>query len=188
MIGGVFIKMLEDPLTWKKWSSRDTGESRRLGTRACAAANHRGRADFGAKPAIWRYTFTEAGSRLGRPGFDDSEWKQGPAASAPRERPARSIGTTWNTPDIWLRREITLPAGIDPVTTSSSASTTMRMLRLRRRRARGRADGYVTAYELVEITPEAQVAAEAGAKVGPRRPLPSNRRRAGGRRRAGRRR
>ena len=28
VIGGVFIKMLEDPATWKKWSSRDQAETR----------------------------------------------------------------------------------------------------------------------------------------------------------------
>ena len=39
-----------------------------------------------------------------RPGFDDSDWKHGTGRVRHRRHARRVVGTTWNTPDIWLRR------------------------------------------------------------------------------------
>ena len=43
VIGGVFIKMLEDATTWKKWSGRDQSETRSFRPRTRAAAHYRSR-------------------------------------------------------------------------------------------------------------------------------------------------
>ncbi len=62
----------------------------------------------------WRYTFEKPDDDWSRPGFDDSHWKQGPGGFGTRGTPGAVVGTSWNTPDIWLRREMTLPANTDP--------------------------------------------------------------------------
>jgi len=51
----------------------------------------------------WRYTFGDPGPDWMKPGFDDSAWKEGRAGFGTAGTPSAVIGTTWSTPDIWLR-------------------------------------------------------------------------------------
>ncbi|MBE0542291.1 MAG: beta galactosidase jelly roll domain-containing protein [Verrucomicrobia bacterium] len=62
------------------------------------------------QPATWRYTTTKPDEAWAKPGFDDSSWKQGQSGFGTAGTPGAIIGTTWNTPDIWMRREVELPA------------------------------------------------------------------------------
>jgi hypothetical protein len=43
--------------------------------------------------------------------FDDSTWQEGQSGFGTAETPNAIIGTPWQTDDIWLRREVELPAG-----------------------------------------------------------------------------
>jgi len=43
--------------------------------------------------------------------FDASSWKQGRSGFGSAGTPGAIIGTPWQTDDIWLRREMDLPAG-----------------------------------------------------------------------------
>jgi len=63
------------------------------------------------KAAEWRYTFDKPADDWTKTGFDDAAWKKGPGGFGTRETPGAVVGTEWNTPDIWLRREITMPDG-----------------------------------------------------------------------------
>jgi hypothetical protein len=61
------------------------------------------------EPAEWKYTTEEpGGDAWTKPGFDDSKWKTGKSGFGTEGTPGAIIGTTWNTPDIWLRRTIEL--------------------------------------------------------------------------------
>lgn len=62
------------------------------------------------EPALWRYTTNRPPDNWFQPGFNDSSWAQGKSGFGTRDTPGAVIGTTWNTSDIWLRREIELPA------------------------------------------------------------------------------
>src|SRR5690242_11860505 len=62
------------------------------------------------EPAVWRYTFQAPAAEWMRPGFDDSKWAQGPGGFGTAGTPGAVVRTTWNTADVWLRREVALPA------------------------------------------------------------------------------
>ncbi|MDB5305166.1 MAG: beta-galactosidase/beta-glucuronidase [Phycisphaerales bacterium] len=61
------------------------------------------------KPAQWHYTLDKPADDWAKSAFDDSAWKQGPGGFGTAGTPGAVIGTTWNTHDIWIRREIDLP-------------------------------------------------------------------------------
>jgi hypothetical protein len=109
VVGGFFIKMLSDREVWKKWASRDT----------LKPANW---APLPAPPKIsvvvpteqtWRYTTDKPAGNWTRTDFDATGWKEGQAGFG--TRPPRFVPRTlWKTDDIWLRREIALPAAEHP--------------------------------------------------------------------------
>ena len=114
VIGGVFIKMLEDAAIWKKWSSRDRAK---LGRFAAAPVPPRITEVIPTsqrQPATWRYTFDKPSAGWEKPGFDDRAWKEGPGGFGTEGTPGAVIRTKWNTPDIWLRREIIVPEKVEP--------------------------------------------------------------------------
>ena len=89
------------------------------------------------------------------------------------------IRTKWNTPDIWLRREIIVPEKVDQVR--------LQLFVYHDEDAEIYVDGvlaatetgYVTAYQAVEIPAAAQARLKPGATGCSRRPLPPNRWRTG---------
>ena len=61
-------------------------------------------------PAEWRYTTERPADDWFKPEFNDSSWKTGKGGFGTEGTPGAVVNTTWNTDDIWIRREITLPA------------------------------------------------------------------------------
>ncbi|MGE5429363.1 MAG: DUF5127 domain-containing protein, partial [Methylococcaceae bacterium] len=63
-----------------------------------------------ANEQAWDARFLTAAPASGweKPGFNDSKWQSGKAAFGTEGM--QSIGTRWNTKEIWVRREFTLPA------------------------------------------------------------------------------
>jgi len=53
--------------------------------------------------ATWRYTTDAPAVGWQQAEFDDSTWRRGPAGFGTKDTPGTTVGTTWNTPDIWLR-------------------------------------------------------------------------------------
>ncbi|BDI28855.1 hypothetical protein CCAX7_009060 [Capsulimonas corticalis] len=103
VIGGVFIKMLNDKDVWKKWAARDT---MKVG----------GWAPLPKAPKVtivaplqqtWRYTTDKPSDDWTKANFDDSGWKQGQGGFGNQG----TNHTDWNTSDIWIRRTITVPQG-----------------------------------------------------------------------------
>jgi hypothetical protein len=109
VIGGVFIKMLADRALWTKWAGAD---KTKLG-------------DWAPLPeppkiveviptaqktaSLWRYTTLKPAGEWTRPEFDSSSWKEGPSSFGTQGTPGAVVRTRWDTDDIWLRRQITLP-------------------------------------------------------------------------------
>jgi len=111
VVGGVFVRMLYDKAVWKKWASRDVTKAAKWApmpappriTTVVPAAD--------AVPATWRYTTSTPAANWFAADFDASSWMEGPGGFGTKVTPGARVGTTWNSPEIWLRREVEVPAG-----------------------------------------------------------------------------
>ena len=158
VIGGVFIKMLEDPGDLEEVGEPRPGESSATRRpRRCRRESPSWCRPLSTSRSPGAITFAKPAADWAQPGFDDSQWKQGPGGFGTNGTPGAVVGTTWDTPDIWLRREVTLPVQTDP------SRIQLRLYHdedvevyvdgvLAARQA-----GYITAYEPVEIQPAARV-------------------------------
>jgi hypothetical protein len=111
VIGGVFIKMLADRAGWMKWAR---GDRMKVGHWAPLPEPPKvvEVVPTSQKTACtWRYTIQRPAAEWTQAGFDASAWKEGPAGFGTSGTPGAVVGTTWNTDDIWLRREFTMPPG-----------------------------------------------------------------------------
>ena len=110
VVGGVFIKMLYNKDIWKKWAGRDT-------------LNPAGWAPIPTRPEYihttiiptaetealeWKYTTDKPADNWFQADFDASSWKTGKAGFGTQGTPGAIIGTTWNSSDIWIRRDFDL--------------------------------------------------------------------------------
>ena len=63
------------------------------------------------EPVAWRYTTQAPATNWFQPEFDASAWNEGPGGFGTRGTPGAVVRTEWNTSDIWLRREFSMPDG-----------------------------------------------------------------------------
>ncbi len=61
------------------------------------------------QPQTWQYTFDKPADDWVQPAFDTAKWKTGPGGFGTKITPGAIVGTVWDTPDIWLRREFEVP-------------------------------------------------------------------------------
>ena len=109
VVGGFFIKLLSDRDAWKKWASRDRLKPANWTPLPVAPKI----SVIVPAEQTWRYTMEKPAGNWTKPEFDASGWKEGQAGFGTRP-PGFVQHTPWNTADIWLRREITLPDGAHP--------------------------------------------------------------------------
>jgi len=111
VVGGVFLQMLYNKGVWEKYASRDKTKAANWAPMPKAprilvivpAADR--------QPAMWNYTTTTPGDGWMGQQFNDITWKRGRSGFGTVNTPGAVIGTLWRTDDIWLRREVDLPAG-----------------------------------------------------------------------------
>ena len=60
---------------------------------------------------VWQYTTQKPETNWFKADFDASKWQKAPAGFGTKETPGADVKTVWNTSDIWLRAEITIPEG-----------------------------------------------------------------------------
>ena len=114
VVGGIFIKMLDDPAIWKKWASRDHHKAGNWAPLPQPPQLNEIVPTSRQQGIVWRYTIQKPTADWIQPAFDDSSWKQGPGGFGTRGTPNAVIGTVWKTDDIWLRRQFTMPPGDFP--------------------------------------------------------------------------
>ena len=118
VVGGILVKMMADSALWSKWAA--------LGEQVSGAWAPLPVSGFGNpkeivptakdQPVMWRYTLETPADDWMNSDFDDSAWLEGPAGFGNPSTPGAVVRTEWKTPNIWLRRAMTLPDGnIDDV-------------------------------------------------------------------------
>ncbi len=165
VIGGLFIKMLEDLATWKKWAGRDRFP---LGEYAPAPTPPKVTELVPAArtySVAWRYTTTRPAADWTRPGFDDSGWTRGDAGFGTDGTPGIRVATRWATPGIWMRREVTLPPSTDPARVQLLLYHDEDVEVYVNGLLAAREPGYVTSYQVVEIGEAARAHLKPGARL-----------------------
>ncbi len=165
VIGGVFPQMLYDKAVWAKYAGRDQTKAPGLRPHAQAAGADRGRADgrgrSGRSGGTRRRSRPTAGSS---PDFDDSKWKEGKSGFGTHGTPGAIVGTEWNTPNIWLRREFTLPeTKLDDVSVKCHHDEDVEIYINGVLAAS--ASGYTTEYELLPLNAAGRAAFRPGKNV-----------------------
>jgi hypothetical protein len=105
---------LADRATWQKWAGRDRVKVGKWAPLPEPPKLTEVVATSQKTPFTWSYATNLPGADWTQPEFDSSTWKQGPAGFGTEGTPGAVVHTTWNTGDIWLRREITMPPGEHP--------------------------------------------------------------------------
>jgi len=110
VIGGVFIKMLADHDLWMKWAHADNVKVGPWAPLPQGPKITEVIPTARTTAAVWSYTTHRPSEDWAKPDFDASSWPQGPASFGTSGTPGAIVHTRWDTDDIWLRRQITLPA------------------------------------------------------------------------------
>ncbi|MFO0927114.1 MAG: DUF1793 domain-containing protein [Gemmataceae bacterium] len=161
VVGGLVLRLLYEPALWKKYAGQSKDRVAKYAplptppkvTVIVPAADR--------QRATWRYTTGKPATGWTKPGFDDSGWKSGPSGFGTANTPGAIIGTRWNTADIWLRREVELPATLPPnlhlwVHHDEDIEVYINGV------LAARASGYVSEYEALPLLPASRAALKPG--------------------------
>jgi hypothetical protein len=164
VIGGVFIKLLSDRAIWKKWASRDKFKAGKWAPLPVPPKVTEVVPTSEKTPAIWRYTTAKPADDWTKVEFDASGWKEGQAGFGTEGTPGAVVRTTWDTPDIWLRREVKLPASKHPnlkfyVYHDEDVEIYVNGV------LAASQDGFASSYVALDITPNGRVLLQPGAEV-----------------------
>jgi hypothetical protein len=113
VVGGVFMRMLYDETVWRKWAARDETDAGGFAplplppkiVLRLPAANE--------EPALWRYSFERPEGNWSSVDYDDSQWSEGRSGFGTPQTPGSHVETTWDSRDIWLRRQFSVEGSID---------------------------------------------------------------------------
>jgi hypothetical protein len=115
------------------------------------------------KAQAWKYTFEQPAEGWNEAKADDSNWKDGKGGFGTEGTPGAVIGTTWNTPQIWMRRTVNLPADIKQlglrIHHDEDVTVFLNGVQI------AELTGYTTEYALVPLPEEAAKAAKPGENV-----------------------
>ena len=158
VIGGVFVKMLDDPAVWNKYvkQGQNLGNNFAPFPTAPVVKSFVATSQFDAQ--TWRYTFDAPDANWTSPTFNDGVWKTGFAAFGTGGSPKR---TEWNTSDIWIRRQVKLPLNL-PTNLQLSVFHDEDVKIYFNGVLALKATGYTGTYDLYDILPEARAQIKPG--------------------------
>jgi Domain of unknown function (DUF4965)/Domain of unknown function (DUF1793)/Domain of unknown function (DUF5127) len=161
VVGGVFLQMLYNQEVWHKYAARDKTKAANWApmpvppkiTVVVPAAD--------TQPAMWNYIITAPAANWMDQRFDDSAWAQGESGFGTAGTPGAIIGTTWQSGDIWLRREVNLPLQDDGQLQAWLHHDEDAEVYINGALAL-RAGGFVSAYDVFPLTTEGRAALKPG--------------------------
>jgi hypothetical protein len=111
VVGGLFIKMLADHATWRKWIQFDDKDKPGPWASLPVLPKVVELVPSSKSATVtWKYTLTKPADGWTDPTFDVSSWKEGAGPFGSEGTPGIAPKTIWTSDDIWLRREFTMPA------------------------------------------------------------------------------
>jgi len=108
VVGGVFIRMLENRQLWRKWVQRSDKVTGRWAVLPKPPLVKTVLPTAREKTITWSYTLDQPAADWVQEDYDDSAWKRGPAGFGTRGTPGATVRTKWDTRQIWLRRTFDL--------------------------------------------------------------------------------
>ena len=167
VVGGVFLPALYQKDLWAKHAKRDLTKAKGwapmpdyvppvLVSLVPAGAEK--------DDVIWSYTTDRPEGEWFGIGFNDAGWKKGAAGFGAGDPPNTKIRTAWNSSDIWVRREIEMPAVIPDNIALHVYHDEEIVVYINGVRAAA-AGGFVTELSLVPLSAEGKAALKPGKNV-----------------------
>ena len=164
VVGGVFIKLMADPATWKKYTSRDKSHVSdwspippppQIRVVVPSARSE--------SPIAWKMTTKPPADDWTSASFAAEGWTTaaGGFGTAMTPGTAGALRTEWNSPDIWVRRVFEMPSGDFPDLQLDLFHDEDAEVYLNGVLA-ARLSGYSTSYEGIAINPAARATLKAG--------------------------
>ena len=162
VVGGIFIKLLTDRDIWNKWAQGDKWKAANWAPVPKQPITTVVVPTSDEAPILWRFSTEKPAGDWTSSSFDASSWKEAPGGFGSA---MHMIHTPWSTSDIWIRREVTLPASFD--------SKNLRFMLYHDEDSEiyingvlaSTEGGYNNGYEDTEISPEAVKLLTPGAKI-----------------------
>ena len=110
VVGGVFIRMLDDRSIWRKWARQGDQKVGPWAPLPKPPTVVDVIPSSQSSPQTWRYSLFAPPPEWTHADFDESSWRAAPGPFGSDGTPGIQPRTQWTTDDIWLRREITVPA------------------------------------------------------------------------------
>jgi hypothetical protein len=115
-------------------------------------------------PQKWRYTTEKPADDWAKFDFNDSKWNDGPGGFGTEKTPGAIVRTVWNTPDIWIRRQVTIDTDNFENAYLLCHHDEDVEIYINGVLA-GKESGYLDGYRELEITPEGKAALKKGENV-----------------------
>lgn len=106
VVGGVFLKLLYDSSLWSKYASQDRTQASGWAPMPVPPKTKPLAGTSENAETVYRYTTEQPRGEWHAVDYSDAEWQMGRGGLGTRSTPGTSVGTRWDTENIWIRRAV----------------------------------------------------------------------------------